>query len=81
MQYNKAKMIYGAAELTRNWPLYRENLFRYACDNNDDRWQNDEFRNYVYNEYINVETPITLRAFNLDERNLKLLEEFIKSTF
>lgn len=81
MQYLEPKLIYGIAELTNNWPLYRENLYRFACNSDDTRWQEKEFKNYMYNEYINTETPVTLRAYNLDERNLKLLTDFIKNAF
>lgn len=81
MQYLEPKLIYGIAELTNNWPLYQENLYRFACNSDDTRWQEKEFKNYMYNEYINTETPITLRAYNLDERNLKLLTDFIKNAF
>ena len=81
MQYPDARIIYGTAELTKNWPLYRENLFRYACNSDDRRWREKEFREYMYEEYINTETPITMRAYNLDDRNLKTLTDFIDNVF
>lgn len=81
MENLDAKTIYGIASLTQNWPDYREKFYHYACNTEDIRWQEQKFRDHMYNEYINVETPITLRVFNLDERNLKLLKEFIQSAF
>lgn len=81
MQHLDAKTIYGIARLTQNWPDYREEFYHYACNSEDIRWQEQEFRDYMYNEYINSDTPITLRAHNLDERNLKLMSDFIRLKF
>ena len=81
MEYIDKRTIYAVAEMTQNWPDYRENFFRYACNSDDRRWQEQGFRDYMYNEYINTDTPITLRVHNLDERNLKLLTNFIRFAF
>ena len=71
------KILQGIADLTQNWELRREQFFKFACASEDERWQDANFRNHMYSEYIKTDTPITTRLYSLDATNQKTLLRFI----
>lgn len=78
MAYN-IRTLQGMAELTALWEHYKENLFNFACNRADDpRWKDEEFRNHMRDEYFRSSTPITLRLYSLDEKNLKTLIQYVE---
>lgn len=78
MTYNVA-LLAGIDCLSREWEIHREDFFKYACSQTyDDRWQEEWFKNHMYNNYINVDTPITSRFFSLDDGNIILVIRYVK---
>ncbi len=72
------KILSGLEFFARHWKEYRESFFQFACENSDDdRWEDEGFRKHMYNQYINVERPITDQLYNLDRSNLKTLFKYI----
>lgn len=71
------KILQGIAELTRDWSLRKEDLFRFACERGGERWQGESFRNHMYMEYFKGETPVTARMYSLDDNNLRLVLEYV----
>lgn len=72
------KLLYGIADLTKNWNERKEQFFKFACNSKDTRWKQDEFVNHMKMNYIDVEMPITLQIYNLDDKNIKTLKAFIE---
>lgn len=75
--YYDVKILQGIADLTQNWQYRREDFFEFACADEDPRWQDPSFRNHMYQEYINTDTPITARLYSLDASNLKTLLRYV----
>lgn len=72
------KMLSGIAVLARNWDMYKESFYHFACNESDDnRWEDEGFRKHMYNQYINVDRPITDQLYNLDNDNRKTLFRYI----
>lgn len=71
------KILQGIADLTQNWQYRREDFFKFACESDDPRWQDPSFRNHMYSEYINTDTPITTRLYSLDASNQRTLLRYI----
>ena len=42
MTYN-IKILQGIANLTQNWKSRREDFYRFACANGDERWQRSDY--------------------------------------
>jgi hypothetical protein len=76
--YNIA-LLAGIYYLSIEWEDHREELYKYACSQTyDDRWQMEWFRNHMYDNYINVDRPITSRFYSLDDGNLILVIRFVQ---
>lgn len=71
------KILQGIADLTLNWQYRREDFFKFACGSDDTRWQEPSFRNHMYQEYINTDTPVTARPYSLDASNQRTLLRYI----
>ncbi|MBQ3712109.1 MAG: hypothetical protein II891_06915 [Bacteroidales bacterium] len=72
-----ARIAYGIAILSTEWKLYRIDLYEYCRANGSERWQEREFGEHMWREYINVSEPITTRILSLDNENLELLIRFV----
>lgn len=73
------KLLSGIDVLARYWEDHRESFFEFACQKSKDaRWRNDpDYREYMYDKYINTDRPITDRLYNLDQYNLQTLFQYI----
>ena len=71
------KILQGIADLTQNWKNRREDFYRFACQNGDERWQRPDFQHHMYLEYVKTDTPITTRLYSLDSLNQKNLLRYI----
>ena len=73
------KLLSGISCLAERWKQFREDYYQFACKySDDDRWQDESFRNHMYNQYVNTDRPITDQLYNLDDLNLKTLFRYIK---
>ena len=77
MAYYDIKILQGIADLTRNWTYRREDFYRFACQNGDERWQRPDFQHHMYVEYIKNEMPVTTRMYSLDSLNQRILLRYI----
>ena len=79
MTYCDINLLVGIDCLSREWKYYRVELYKYACNQSyDNRWQMEWYRNHMYDNYINVNMPITSRLCSLDYGNLILVLRFVK---
>ncbi|MBR5174485.1 MAG: hypothetical protein IKW89_00975 [Bacteroidales bacterium] len=73
-----SKILEGYAILGIQWLEYRDKLYYWACKNSrDNRWKDEGFKKHMYDQYINTDRPITNQLFNLDEKNLKTVYDFV----
>ncbi len=71
--YNTTKIIYGIARLTSEWEDNKER-YTWFCT---DRWKERGIYEHMLKEFVNSKEPITLRAYDLDADNFKLLLDFV----
>ena len=74
------RILEGIKELTLNWAVRKADFYEYACSQSyDKRWQDPEFREHMFANYINTERPITDQLYNLDDGNLIVLLRYINN--
>lgn len=71
------KTLMGIALLTANWPDRRQHLFDFCCNKGGERWQDEDFRSHMMREYFSSSEPLTLRFYELDIENVKLILSYI----
>lgn len=71
--YNITKTIYGIARLTKEWDENRERFSNFCRA----EWEERGIYDHMMMEYVNSKEPITMRAYDLDAENLKLLLDFV----
>ena len=70
-------LLQSAASLTRNWADERENFGAFAKPHWKE-WGGDELVEYMMNKYVyNDEQSIVEYMYNLDERNKKLVLDYL----
>lgn len=77
MIYN-IKTLAGIVEFTRRWEDLREPFFRWTRNNSgDSRWQDGVFAAHMKSNYIDCDTPITARLYDLDGNNKETVIRFV----
>ena len=72
------KLTDEAIRLTINWEKRKKEFFAF-CKANSQRYRNDRtFVEYMFDHYIDTDTPITLRAYSLDADNRRLLLKYLE---
>jgi len=67
------RILYGFSVFTNNWKDRRQQFAEFCAED----WRRKGTYEHMQNEYINTDTPITLRLYDVDADTRKLIYSFV----